>query len=90
MAQKIRLGVIFGGRSGEHEVSLMSARSVLSVINREKYEVYPIGITLEGRWVYGENPVGNADRKENKETVIRSHIRRSYPFRPISDATCFG
>ena len=55
MGKKLKLGVIFGGRSGEHEVSLMSARSVLSVIDREKYEVFPIGITLEGRWVVGEN-----------------------------------
>lgn len=55
MGKKLKLGVIFGGRSGEHEVSLMSARSVLSVIDREKYEIFPIGITQEGRWVVGEN-----------------------------------
>jgi len=43
--------VIFGGRSGEHEVSLVSATSVISALDREKYEVVPIGITQEGRWV---------------------------------------
>jgi D-alanine-D-alanine ligase len=47
---KIRLGVIFGGRSGEHEVSLMSARSVLNALDRNKYEIVTIGITHEGRW----------------------------------------
>lgn len=55
MVDKIRLGVIFGGRSGEHEVSLMSARSVLDVLDPEKYEVTQIGITHEGAWLSGEN-----------------------------------
>jgi D-alanine-D-alanine ligase len=55
MAAKIKLGVIFGGRSGEHEVSLMSAKSVLAVINREKYQIFPISITREGSWFWGEN-----------------------------------
>ncbi len=55
MADKIILGVIFGGRSGEHEVSLMSARSVLSVLSPEKYTVVQIGITHQGAWVTGDN-----------------------------------
>ena len=55
MAEKIILGVIFGGRSGEHEVSLMSARSVLSVLPPEKYTVVQIGITHAGAWVTGDN-----------------------------------
>ena len=49
--KKIRVGVLFGGRSGEHEVSLLSAASVLNAIDKKKYEVVPIGITKEGRWV---------------------------------------
>lgn len=57
MAEKIRLGLVFGGRSGEHEVSLMSARSVLKVINKEKYEVTLIGITPEGKWIAGGDPM---------------------------------
>jgi D-alanine-D-alanine ligase len=48
---KIRVGILFGGRSGEHEVSLLSAASVLQAIDKEQYEVVPIGITKEGRWV---------------------------------------
>src|SRR3974377_1589772 len=49
--KKLRVGVLFGGRSGEHEVSLLSAASVLTPIDKKKYEVVPIGITKEGRWV---------------------------------------
>ncbi len=50
-AKKLRVGVLFGGRSGEHEVSLLSAASILKAIDRKKYEVVPIGITKQGRWV---------------------------------------
>jgi D-alanine-D-alanine ligase len=49
--KKLRVGILFGGRSGEHEVSLLSAASVLKAIDKEKYEVVPIGITKEGRWL---------------------------------------
>lgn len=48
---KLRVGILFGGRSGEHEVSLLSAASVLKAIDKNKYEVVPIGITKEGRWL---------------------------------------
>src|SRR6201993_28834 len=48
---KLRVGILFGGRSGEHEVSLLSAASVLNAIDKNKYEVVPIGITKEGRWL---------------------------------------
>ena len=51
MAEKIRVGVIYGGRSGEHEVSIRSARAVIEAIDREKYEVVPLAITREGRWL---------------------------------------
>jgi D-alanine-D-alanine ligase len=51
---KLRVGVIFGGRSGEHEVSLMSARSVMSALDPEKYDIIAIGIDREGRWLTGE------------------------------------
>jgi D-alanine-D-alanine ligase len=49
--KKLRIGVLFGGRSGEHEISLLSAASVLKAINKDKYEVVPIGITKEGLWL---------------------------------------
>jgi len=53
--KKLRVAVLFGGRSGEHEVSLMSARSVLDALDLEKYEVIQVGITLDGEWRHGEN-----------------------------------
>src|SRR5437763_4249432 len=49
--RRIRLGVIFGGRSGEHDVSLMSAAGILNAVDKEKYEVVPIGITRAGKWL---------------------------------------
>ena len=49
--KKLRVGVLFGGRSGEHEVSLLSAASVLNAIDKTKYDVVPIGITKDGSWV---------------------------------------
>ena len=51
MSKKLRVGIIFGGRSGEHEVSLLSAASILKAIDRRKFDVVPIGITREGRWL---------------------------------------
>ena len=54
--KKLRIGLIFGGRSGEHEVSLASATSVMANLDREKYEVVPIGITKEGGWLLGTEP----------------------------------
>ena len=62
---KIRLAVLFGGRSGEHEVSLSSARSVLDVLDPARYEVFQVGITQEGMWVTGENV---RERLEKGET----------------------
>ncbi len=57
MTKKMNIAVIFGGRSGEHEVSLMSARSVLSVLSPEKFEVIQIGITHNGAWLTGKNVI---------------------------------
>jgi D-alanine-D-alanine ligase len=51
LGKKLRVGVIFGGRSGEHEVSLRSAESIINAIDKTRYEVVPIGITQEGRWL---------------------------------------
>jgi len=51
MTKKLRVGILFGGRSGEHEVSLLSAASILKAIDRNKFDVVPIGITKEGRWL---------------------------------------
>jgi D-alanine-D-alanine ligase len=56
MTQKKRIGVIFGGRSGEHEVSLASAASVVQSLDAEKYDVIPIAITKDGLWLWGVEP----------------------------------
>jgi D-alanine-D-alanine ligase len=53
---KLRVGVLFGGRSGEHEVSLISAHGIINAIDKDRCEVVPIGITKEGRWVTGADP----------------------------------
>ena len=51
MTKKLRVGIVFGGRSGEHEVSLLSAASILQAIDRKKYDVAPIGINKAGHWL---------------------------------------
>jgi D-alanine-D-alanine ligase len=62
--KKLRIAVIFGGRSGEHDVSLMSARSVISVLDPAKYEVTQVGITLDGEWLHGEDTIAAFEGKE--------------------------
>ncbi|GCE05363.1 D-alanine--D-alanine ligase [Dictyobacter aurantiacus] len=54
--KKIRVGIVFGGRSGEHEVSLASAQAVMNNLDPEKYEVVPLGITKSGQWLLGTEP----------------------------------
>src|SRR6266704_3387359 len=54
--KKLRIGLVFGGRSGEHEVSLASATSVIANLDSDKYEVVPIGITKQGSWLLGTEP----------------------------------
>jgi D-alanine-D-alanine ligase len=51
------VGIVFGGRSGEHEVSLMSARSVMDALDKTRYEIVPIGITKKGRWLTAGDPL---------------------------------
>lgn len=62
--KKLRVGVIFGGRSGEHAVSLMSAAFVLETLNMDKYESTQIGITREGAWLVGEDVFGALQAEE--------------------------
>ena len=53
--KKIRVGLIFGGKSGEHEISLASAQSVARALDKNKYDVVQIGVTKDGRWITGGN-----------------------------------
>src|ERR1700683_1664428 len=55
--KRLRIGVLFGGRSGEHEVSLASAASVIRALDPEKYEAVPIGISKDGRWLVGTSSI---------------------------------
>lgn len=70
--KKLRVAVLFGGRSGEHEVSLMSARSVLAALDAERYKVIQVGITLDGNWLTGANALDAFERKDvsGLDTVI--------------------
>src|SRR2546425_6263549 len=54
---RLRVGVVFGGRSGEHEVSLASAASVIHALERAGHDVVPIGIARDGRWIVGGDPL---------------------------------
>ncbi|NLL18151.1 MAG: D-alanine--D-alanine ligase, partial [Clostridia bacterium] len=56
MAGKLKVMVLFGGRSGEHEVSLQSSNSVINALDKDRYDVLPVGITKEGRWLLGTTP----------------------------------
>ena len=57
MNRRLRVGVLFGGRSGEHEVSLMSAEAIIRALDPQRYDVIPIGITKEGKWLIGADPL---------------------------------
>ena len=74
--EKLRVGILFGGRSGEHEVSLLSAASVLNAIDKDKYEVVPIGITKDGRWLTAENA---ENLLTGKLTLEPRHLRAGDP-----------
>jgi D-alanine-D-alanine ligase len=64
LGKKLRIGVLFGGRSGEHAVSLLSAASVIGAMDKHKYEIIPVGITEEGQWLAGGDPMRCLQKKE--------------------------
>jgi D-alanine-D-alanine ligase len=73
--KKIRVGILFGGRSGEHEVSLLSAASLFQAIDKDKYEIVPIGITKQGRWV----TAADAERLLHGKFEDHKHLRAGDP-----------
>jgi D-alanine-D-alanine ligase len=75
MARKLRVGVLFGGRSGEHEVSLLSAASILKAIDRGKFDVVPIGITKDGHWL----AAGEATNLLEGNSVVARRLRAGDP-----------
>jgi D-alanine-D-alanine ligase len=90
--RKLRIGVLFGGKSGEHEISLRSAASILKAIDKKKYEVVPLGITKQGQWVSageaerllaGETPVLAV---ENGRGALEAQVSEARPGAPGSSA----
>jgi D-alanine-D-alanine ligase len=73
--KKLRVGVLYGGRSGEHEVSLASAAAVFANLDRERYEPVPIRIEKDGRWVLAERPPTAASAAEVIEQVRSDGVR---------------
>ena len=91
MKSQVRVGVMFGGRSGEHEVSLMSARSILDALDPEKYEVTQIGIMHSGTWLVGDTVLDALDTEGEKrmaQAVLLPDPNRPelYRLRMISEA----
>jgi D-alanine-D-alanine ligase len=78
---KLRVGILFGGRSGEHEVSLLSAASVLNAIDKTKYEVVPIGITKDGRWLTAEHAerLLRGEKHASLHPTVEKHLRAGDP-----------
>ncbi len=80
---KLRVGILFGGRSGEHEVSLLSAASLLNAIDKTKYEVVPIGITKDGRWLTAEHAErllrGEQHAEKTGSPMPEKHLRAGDP-----------
>ena len=74
MSKKITIGIIFGGRSQEHEVSLVSAESVMGALDKKKYKIIPIGITKKGKWVCGKGALDflkfGKTEKEFNEVIL--------------------
>lgn len=84
MAKKLRLGVIFGGRSGEHEISIRSARAVIEAIDRKKYDVLPIAITKEGKWL--SPPAAAGLLPESAQRILPSEVA----FKSTGDVAIVG
>ncbi|GER84998.1 D-alanine--D-alanine ligase A [Thermogemmatispora aurantia] len=81
--RKLRVGVIFGGRSGEHEVSIASATSIIEHLDPNKYEVVPIAITQEGRWLLGAAPQRLLAAETGQEgTVLSESLAVTLPGDP--------
>jgi D-alanine-D-alanine ligase len=84
--RRLRVAVIYGGRSGEHEVSIESARSVMGAIDRDRYQVIPVGITQRGRWLLAEPLALREGTLEAAGTMLPSAELRSPDLAPADDA----
>jgi D-alanine-D-alanine ligase len=90
MAKKLRVGILFGGRSGEHEVSLLSAASVLKAIDRKKFDVVPIGINKSGHWLTAGAATGLLEGSESAVSESASALSVAEPSSIDSHAALDG
>jgi D-alanine-D-alanine ligase len=83
--KRVRVGVLFGGRSSEHEVSLMSAQSVLDALDPDKYEIVQIGITKEGRWLIARDAVDRLIERASATGALEGDIEGTAPVTLLAD-----
>jgi D-alanine-D-alanine ligase len=81
--RKLRIGVIYGGRSGEHEVSIASAAAVIKNLNRARYEPVPIRIDKDGRWTIQDRPPTSSSAAE---VIEQGRIQAARSIRPVREA----
>lgn len=87
---RLRVGVLFGGRSSEHEVSLMSARSVLDALDPGKYDVVQIGITKEGRWLVAGDAVARLIERAGESGALEGEVAGTAPIVLLADPSRRG
>lgn len=81
--EKKKIAVLFGGQSGEHEVSLMSAKSIINNLDKDKYEIYMVGITKKGEWYLYRGDVGKIETGEWEKEGIPAIMGASTKYRGI-------
>ena len=88
--RRLRVGLLFGGRSSEHEVSLMSARSVLEALDPDRYEVIQIGITKEGRWLVAGDAVTRLVERASAGGALEGEVADTAPVALLGDPSRGG
>src|SRR4051812_45835090 len=73
MAKRLRVGVVYGGRSGEHEISLRSAASIITALDPQRYEVVPVAITKDGRWRTGPDTIALLEAAQRELAPAPEH-----------------
>ncbi len=73
MARRLRIGVVYGGRSGEHEISLRSAAAIVAHLDRARYEIVPIAIAKDGRWLTGPESLAVLDEAQRTLSALPDH-----------------
>ena len=90
MVKKLRVGVVFGGRSGEHEVSVRSAQAVIGALDPRKYDVVPIAITKEGKWLSPAEATGLLPEESKRLLTDEVVSEESQPTALIGDLSAKG